>query len=81
VYTDSKINVMKLIHTVLKHFVVNILKGNNAASLALIFLNKAFVGGNGINLCKTNSQQHLIRYVLPYCNLSCDWVSSQSMLK
>jgi hypothetical protein len=39
---------------------VNTLKGNNAASLALIFLNKAFVGGNGINLCNTNSQQHLI---------------------
>lgn len=47
---------IKLIHTVLQLFVMNTLQGKYIASLAVIFLNKAFVGGNGINMQSNNSQ-------------------------
>jgi len=36
---------------------MNTLKGKYIASLAVIFLNKAFVGGNGINMQSNNSQK------------------------
>jgi len=35
---------------------MNTLKGKYIASLAVIFLNKAFLGGNGINMHSNNSQ-------------------------
>jgi hypothetical protein len=41
---------IELIHTVLQIFIVNKLKEKYIASLALIFINKTFVGGNGINM-------------------------------
>jgi len=48
--------VIQLIHTILQLFDLNTLKGKYISSLAVIFLNKAFVGGNGINMQSNNSQ-------------------------